>query len=77
MIKHSRFEEALWLINEQQFQIQVKKKRVEEILSMIQHAFYDNIERSFQLALEKLNNQLSLQLKGIAELMKYIHFYQE
>jgi DNA-binding transcriptional MerR regulator len=163
MIKSSRFEEALWLVNEQQFQIQVEKQRVEEILTMIQHAEftqykdlklkecmsigesakiagvntsairhweneglvhsernkengyrmfsiselrkiliisslrktvyyienmkkllndldtqnYDKIEQSFQVALENLNNQLLLQLKGIAELMKYIHCYQE
>lgn len=163
MIKSSRFEEALWLVNEQQFHIQVEKQRVEEILTMIQNAEftqyknvklnewmsigeaakiagvntsairhweneglvhsernknngyrmfsipdlrkiliisslrktvyyienmktllndldtqnYDKIERSFQLALENLNNQLLLQLKAVAELMKYIHFYQE
>lgn len=163
MIKSSQFEEALWMVNEQQYQIQVEKQRVEEILPMIQKAEfiqyknvelnecmsigeaakiagvnisairhweneglvhskrnkengyrmfsipelrkiliisslrktvyyienikkllndldthnYDKIEYSFQLALENLNNQLSFQLKGIAELMKYIHFYQE
>jgi DNA-binding transcriptional MerR regulator len=163
MIKRSRLEEALWLVNEQQFHIQVEKQRVEEILTMIQNAefiqyknvklnecmsigevakiagvntsairhweneglvhsernkengyrmyriselrkilvisslrktvyyienmkkllndldaqSYDKIERSFQFALENLNNQLILQLKAIAELMKYIHVYQE
>ncbi|MBU5351656.1 MerR family transcriptional regulator [Paenibacillus barcinonensis] len=163
MIKRSRCEEALWLVNEQQFHIQVEKQRVEEILTMIQHAEfnqyknvklnkymrigeaakiagvntsairhweneglvhsernnengyriysiselrkiliisslrktvyyienvkkllndidtqkYDKIERSFRLALEKLNNQLFFQLKGIAELMNYIHFHQK
>ncbi|MEZ2365353.1 MerR family DNA-binding transcriptional regulator [Bacillus sp. RCC_6_1] len=162
MIKNVKFEEALWLINEQQFNVQVKKKRVEEILNMIQNAdftkyknvelnermsigeaaniagvntsairhweheglvhsernkengyrmfpiselrkilvisslrktvyyienmksllddletlHYGKIERSFQLALENLNNQLLLQFKGIEELMKYIHFYE-
>ncbi|EMK2597954.1 MerR family DNA-binding transcriptional regulator [Bacillus sp. GMs2/2] len=162
MIKNVKFEEALWLINEQQFNIQVEKKRVEEILNMIQNAdftkyknvelnermsigeaaniagvntsairhweheglvhsernkengyrmfpiselrkilvisslrktvyyienmksllddletlHYGKIERSFQLALENLNNQLLLQFKGIEELMKYIHFYE-
>jgi len=41
MIKHGRFEEALWLVNEQQFHIQVEKQRVEEILGMIQNTdFY-------------------------------------
>ncbi|PEC16455.1 MerR family DNA-binding transcriptional regulator [Bacillus thuringiensis] len=162
MIKNVKFEEALWLINEQQFNIQVEKKRVEEILNMIRNAdftkyknvelnermsigeaaniagvntsairhweheglvhsernkengyrmfpiselrkilvisslrktvyyienmksllddletlHYGTIERSFQLALENLNNQLLLQFKGIEELMKYIHFYE-
>ncbi|PFO86268.1 MerR family transcriptional regulator [Bacillus cereus] len=162
MIKNVKFEEALWLINEQQFNVQVEKKRVEEILNMIQNADftkyknvelnermsigeaaniagvntsairhweheglvhsernkengyrmfpiselrkilvisslrktvyyienmksllddletlqYGKIERSFQLALENLNNQLLLQFKGIEELMKYIHFYE-
>jgi DNA-binding transcriptional MerR regulator len=163
MIKSSRLEESLWLVNEQQFHIQVEKQRVEEVLTMIQNTEftqykdvkfnecmsigeaakiagvntsavrhweneglvhsernkengyrmfsmqelrkiliisslrktvyyienmkkllndldtqnYDKIERSFQLALENLNNQLLLQLKGIAELMKYIRFYQQ
>ncbi|WP_445477645.1 MerR family transcriptional regulator [Lysinibacillus irui] len=163
MMKRSRFEEALWLVNEQQFQIQVEKQRVEEILTTIQSAeliqyrnvklnecmsigeaaiiagvntsairhwenegliqsernkengyrmfskpelrkilvisslrktvyyienmkkllndldsqHFDKIERSFQLALENLNNQLLHQLKGIEELMKYLHVYQE
>ncbi|ADH09277.1 MerR family DNA-binding transcriptional regulator [Bacillus thuringiensis] len=162
MIKNVKFEEALWLINEQQFNIQVEKKRVEEILNMIRNAdftkyknvelnermsigeaaniagvntsairhweheglvhsernkengyrmfpiselrkilvisslrktvyyienmksllddletlHYGKIERSFQLALENLNNQLLLQFKGMEELMKYIHFYE-
>lgn len=162
MIKNVKFEEALWLINEQQFNIQVEKKRVEEILNMIRNADftkyknvelnermsigeaaniagvntsairhweheglvhsernkengyrmfpiselrkilvisslrktvyyienmksllddletlpYGKIERSFQLALENLNNQLLLQFKGMEELMKYIHFYE-
>ncbi|PFE98697.1 MerR family transcriptional regulator [Bacillus thuringiensis] len=162
MIKNVKFEEAFWLINEQQFNIQVEKKRVEEILNMIRNAdftkyknvelsermsigeaakiagvntsairhweheglvhsernkengyrmfpiselrkilvisslrktvyyienmksllddletlHYGKIERSFQLALENLNTQLLLQLKGIEELMKYIHFYE-
>lgn len=163
MIKNARFEEALWLVNEQQYYIQVEKQRVEEILTMLQNADftqYNNVkfkeymsigeaakiagvntsairhwekmslihlernkengyrmvsisqlrrilvisslrktvyyienmkrllnnldtqnyeknERSFQLALENLSNQLLLQLKGITELIKYINFYQE
>lgn len=160
--KNARYEEALWLVNEQQYHIQVEKQRVEEILTMIQNADftkyknvklkeymsigeaaqiagvntsairhweheglihserkkengyrmfsisqlrkilvisslrktvyyienmksllnnldtqnYDKVERSFQLALQNLNNQLVLQLKGIAELIKYISFCQ-
>lgn len=38
---------------------------------------YGKIEHSFQLALQNLNNQLLNQLKGIAELIKYIQFHQE
>lgn len=47
MIKNKRIEEAVWLINEQQYQIQVEKMRVEEILLMIQKAdftTYKNIK---------------------------------
>lgn len=163
LCKDARFEEALWLVNEQQYHIQVEKRRVEEILMMIQNADftryenvklteymsigeaakiagvntsairhweyeglvhsernkengyrmfsvaelrkilvisslrrtvyyienmkgllndldtqnYNKIEHSFQLALENLNHQLLDQLKGIAELIKYINLYQE
>ena len=38
---------------------------------------YDKIERSYQLALENLNHQLLDQLKGIAELIKYINLYKK
>lgn len=47
MIKNDNFEKALWLINEQHYHIQVEKKRVEEILLMIQKAdfaTYKNIK---------------------------------
>ncbi|MGE7718422.1 MerR family DNA-binding transcriptional regulator [Priestia megaterium] len=163
MIKNANIEKALWSVNKQQFHLQVEKQRVEEILTMIQHAnftsyknikfkkhisigeaakiagvntsairhweneglihsernkengyrmftipelrkilvisslrktvyYIDNmkqlledldtqshikIERTFQLALENLNNQLLLQFKGITELTKYMSFYQE
>ncbi len=36
MIKNASFEKALWLVNQQQFHIQLEKQRVEEILIMIQ-----------------------------------------
>lgn len=35
----------------------------------------EQIERSFQLALENLNERLRLQFKGIAELMGYLEVY--
>ncbi|MFC7680211.1 MerR family transcriptional regulator [Paenibacillus sp. GCM10028914] len=162
IIKDANFEKALWLVNEQQFHIQVEKQRVEEILTKIKDSNfteyknmklkefmsigevakiagvnssairyweneglihsernnengyrvfsipqlrkilvirslrktvyyienmkkllndldtqnYGRIEHSFQLALEKLNNQLLFQMKGIAEVMKYINFYE-
>lgn len=161
--KNAKLEEAIWLINEQQFHIQVEKQRVEEILMMVRNADftkyknvklhdfmsigeaakiagvntsairhweneglvhserniengyrmfsiqelrkilvisslrktvyyienmkkllndldsanYNKIERSLQFALEKLNGQLFFQLKGIEELMKYVHLLQE
>ncbi|WP_122647052.1 MerR family DNA-binding transcriptional regulator [Enterococcus mediterraneensis] len=46
-IKESRFEEALWLINQQQAQMQTEKQRVEEILTMIQNTEftqYQNVQ---------------------------------
>ncbi|MBJ3792203.1 MerR family DNA-binding transcriptional regulator, partial [Bacillus sp. OA1] len=54
MIKNVKFEEALWLINEQQFNIQVEKKRVEEILNMIRNADftkYKNVELSERMSI--------------------------
>ncbi|MFO1446013.1 MerR family transcriptional regulator [Bacillus sp. Bva_UNVM-123] len=38
---------------------------------------YGQIERSLQLALENLNEQLFLQFKGIEELMKYIYLIKK
>ncbi|HWO96433.1 MAG TPA: MerR family DNA-binding transcriptional regulator [Bacillus sp. (in: firmicutes)] len=38
---------------------------------------YGKIERSFQIALENLNEQLFLRFQGIKELMKYISFINE
>ncbi|WP_445322013.1 hypothetical protein [Paenibacillus sp. FSL M7-0420] len=34
---------------------------------------HQEIERSFQVALEKLNTRLTLQCMGIAEVMKYMN----
>jgi DNA-binding transcriptional MerR regulator len=47
MVKNNHIEKALWLINEQLYQLQAEKKRVEEILLMIQKAdfaTYKNIK---------------------------------
>lgn len=163
LIKNFRFEEALWLVNKEQFHLQVEKQRVEQIQTLVLNiefnAFtneklkepmrigeaakiagvntsairhweyeglvhsdrekengyrtysiaelrkiliisslrktvfyienmkklltdldaenYNNIEQSFQLALENLNHQLFLQMKGIAEMMTFMHSYQE
>lgn len=160
-IKQGKLEAALWLVNAQQYEIQMEKQRVEEILAMIRNAdftryknvqlkeymnigeaariagvntsairhweseglihsernnengfrmfsiaelrkilvisslrktvyYIDNmrsllhnldnqdneqIERSFQLALANLNGKLTLQFKGIAEMMKYLDYY--
>ncbi|WP_340024215.1 MerR family transcriptional regulator [Paenibacillus sp. FSL K6-1096] len=157
-MKQGQPEQALWRINEQQYQIHLEKKRMEDILTMIRHTvipttlnakwkepmnigeaaaiagvrtsairhweveglirsernpengfrmfsltelrkilvisslrktvyYIDNmrsllstldtqdhqeIERSFQYALEKLNTRLMLQCEGIAEVMKYM-----
>ncbi|MGF9979094.1 MerR family DNA-binding transcriptional regulator [Viridibacillus arvi] len=38
MIKNENYKKALWLINEQQFHIELEKRKVEEILTMIQNA---------------------------------------
>lgn len=162
MINNTNVKRAQWLLNEQQFHIQTEKQRMEELLSMIQHAdftkynnikvkehmsigevaeiagvktsairhweqeglvssernqengyriftilelrkilvisslrktvyYIDNmkqllhdmdtndlikIERSFQLALENLDNQLSLQFVAIAEMMKYARYLE-
>lgn len=38
LVKNARVEEALWLVNEQQFCLQAEKQRVEEILTAIQLA---------------------------------------
>lgn len=157
-MKQGQLEQALWMINEQQHQLHLEKKRVEDILTMIRHTmipstlntewkepmnigeaaaiagvktsairhweteglirsernpengfrmfslaelrkilvisslrktvyYIDNmrsllstldtrdhqeIERSFQVALEKLNTRLTLQCRGIAEVMNYM-----
>lgn len=52
MIKQGRTGQALWLVNEQQYQIQAEKQRVEEILTMIRHADftrYQNVNLKEQM----------------------------
>ncbi|WNS44721.1 MerR family DNA-binding transcriptional regulator [Paenibacillus sp. MMS20-IR301] len=161
LMKQGSMEQALWLLNEQQYQIQIEKQRVEEILTMIRSTdftryrnvqlkeqmnigeaaaiagvntsairhweaeglirsvrnqdngfrvfslaelrkilvisslrktvyYFDNmksllnnldtqdneqIEQSFQLALENLNKRLVIQFKGIAEAVKYLEVW--
>ncbi|MFD0678634.1 MULTISPECIES: MerR family DNA-binding transcriptional regulator [unclassified Paenibacillus] len=45
---------------------------MKQLLDDLETQTMASIERSFQLALKKLNDQLTLQYKGIAELMSYI-----
>ncbi|PGE12626.1 MerR family transcriptional regulator [Bacillus pseudomycoides] len=52
-------------------------ENMKKLLNELNTQNYNKIERSFQLALENINEQLFLQFKGIAKLMKYIKFYQE
>ena len=52
-------------------------ENMKKLLNDLDTQKYSNVERSYLLALENLNNQLLLQLKGIAELMKYVQSYQE
>ncbi|AIQ47946.1 MerR family transcriptional regulator [Paenibacillus sp. FSL R7-0273] len=52
MFKQGRPEQALWLVNEQQYQIQAEKQRVEEILTMIRgtdFTRYKNIKLKEQM----------------------------
>ncbi|WP_342561588.1 hypothetical protein NST84_18250 [Paenibacillus sp. FSL R7-0345] len=37
--------------------------------------YRERLERSFQVALENLNERLKLQFKGIAEMMEYLEVY--
>jgi DNA-binding transcriptional MerR regulator len=40
-VRKGKYEQALWLINAQQYKIQAEKMKVEEILSMIRNADFD------------------------------------
>lgn len=47
---------------------------MKQLLNDLETQHYEQVERSFQLALQKLNSQLMKQFLGIAELMKYVNF---
>ncbi|MDM5154989.1 MerR family DNA-binding transcriptional regulator [Bacillus sp. DX1.1] len=50
-------------------------ENMKELLNDLDTQSYTKVERSFQLALQNLNNQLTMQFKGITELMQYIDFH--
>lgn len=54
-------------------------ENMKQLLNDLDTQSYEKIERSFLLALEKLNSQLLLllQFEGITELIKYINCYQK
>ncbi|WP_010278170.1 MerR family DNA-binding transcriptional regulator [Paenibacillus senegalensis] len=45
---------------------------LKDLLNELDMHRFSKIDRSFQFALQKLNNKLKMQFQGIAELMKYI-----
>jgi DNA-binding transcriptional MerR regulator len=47
-------------------------ENMKQLLNDLEKQHYTKVERSFQLALQKLNSQLAIQFLGIAELMKYV-----
>ncbi|MEC0329840.1 MerR family DNA-binding transcriptional regulator [Paenibacillus macerans] len=52
-------------------------ENMKQLLNELETQHYTKVERSFQLALQKLNHQLTTRFQGIAELMKYVTFYRE
>lgn len=52
-------------------------ENMKKLLHDLDTQSYGQIESSFQLALENLNEQLFLQFKGIEELMKYIDLFNK
>ncbi|MGC5773981.1 MerR family DNA-binding transcriptional regulator [Paenibacillus pabuli] len=52
-------------------------EHMKELLNTVGTQDYTQINNAFQLAMHKLNNQLTLQFAGIKELMKYIELHQE
>lgn len=52
-------------------------EHMKELLNTVGTHDYTQINKAFQLALQKLNSQLSLQFAGVKELMTYIELFQE
>lgn len=52
-------------------------EHMKELLNTVGTQDYTQINNAFQLALQKLNSQLSLQFAGVKELMTYIELFQE
>lgn len=52
-------------------------EHMKELLNTVGTQDYSQINKAFQIALQKLNTQLALQFAGVKELMTYIDLYQE
>ncbi|WP_163852854.1 MerR family DNA-binding transcriptional regulator [Paenibacillus elgii] len=51
-------------------------ENMKQLLNDLDVHSYSKIDRSVQLALQNLNQQLTMKFAGIAEMMKYIDFYK-
>lgn len=49
---------------------------MKQLLEALELQDLTTIERSFKVALQKLNEQLEKQMNGISEMMKYIQFFK-
>ncbi len=49
-------------------------EHMKQLLEALERHDLNTIERSFKVALQKLNEQLEKQMNGISEMMRYIHF---
>lgn len=61
-----------WVQSVYSYRIKIMK----QLLNDLETQHYKQVERSFQLALQKFNCQLRNLFLGIAELMKYVGFYK-
>jgi DNA-binding transcriptional MerR regulator len=52
-------------------------EHIKELLNTVGTQDYTQINKAFQLALQKLNSQLTQQFAGVKELMTYIELHQE